>query len=83
VPNSEPLIVALGGLWYTPTGFYRVGAAIRLDPVTLTVTARTKIYASALLAVGRNLYVSEYGGIHPRPGRPPRRGEGMVTRSKP
>ena len=63
VPNSEPLIVALGGLWYTPTGFYRVGAAIRLDPVTLTVTARTKIYASALLAVGRNLYVSEYGGI--------------------
>ena len=55
--------VALGGLWYTPTGFYRVGAAIRLDPVTLTVTARTKIYASALLAVGRNLYVSEYGGI--------------------
>jgi hypothetical protein len=63
VPDSEPLIVALGGLWYTPTGFYRVGAAIRLDPVTLTVTARTKIYASALLAVGRNLYVSEYGGI--------------------
>jgi DNA-directed RNA polymerase specialized sigma24 family protein/outer membrane protein assembly factor BamB len=63
VPNSEPLIVALGGLWYTPTGFYRVGAAVRLDPVTLTVTARTKIYASALLAVGRNLYVSEYGGI--------------------
>jgi hypothetical protein len=27
------------------------------------VTARTKIYASALLAGGRNLYVSEYGGI--------------------
>ena len=63
VPDSEPLIVALGGLWYTPTGFYRVGAAIRLDPVTLTVTARTKIYASALLAVGHNLYVSEYGGV--------------------
>ena len=62
-PGSEPLTVALGGLWYTPPGVYRVGAAIWLDPVRLTVTARTEIYASALLAVGHNLYASEYGGI--------------------
>jgi RNA polymerase sigma factor (sigma-70 family) len=62
-PGSEPLTVALGGLWYTPPGVYRIGAAIWLDPVRLTVTARTKIYASALLAVGHNLYASEYGGI--------------------
>ena len=62
-PGSEPLTAALGGLWYTPPGVYRIGAAIWLDPVTLTVTARTDIYASALLAVGRDLYVSEYGGI--------------------
>ena len=62
-PDSEPLIAALGGLWYTPPGLYLVGAAIRLDPVTLAVVARTKIYASALLAVGHSLYASEYGGI--------------------
>lgn len=63
LPVAEPFTAALGGLWYTPAAAYRVGTAIRLDPVTLTVTTRTTIYASELLAVGHSMYASEYGGI--------------------
>jgi len=58
-----PLTAAAGGLWYTLAAAEAVGAAVRLDPVTLAVTARTTIYAGALLTIGQALYASESGGI--------------------
>jgi hypothetical protein len=42
-PDSPPLTVAAEGLWYTPAAAETAGAAVRLDPVTLAVTARTTI----------------------------------------